>query len=43
MPDAAGLAWAMVQRFMQDESGVTLRDDPMTKTIAFLNSMPKLS
>ena len=23
--------------------GVTLRDDPMTKTIAFLNSMPKLS
>jgi len=27
VPDAAGLAWAMVQRFMQDESGVTLRDD----------------
>ena len=23
--------------------GVTLRDDPMTKTIAFLNSMPKLT
>lgn len=23
--------------------GVTMRDDPMTKTIAFLNAVPKLT